>query len=83
VYAVSAVYVRGEEHRLGLHLGARSMDHRMFGVLANAGGSTSIGESCGLSGTWGPDGRVLAQADLAGSATVITTLQPPVLVPFR
>jgi hypothetical protein len=36
VYAVSAVYV----HRLGLHLGARSMDHRMFGVLANAPGPT-------------------------------------------
>ncbi|MCZ9882503.1 carbon-nitrogen hydrolase family protein [Arthrobacter sp. B2a2-09] len=83
LYAVSAVYVQGEEHRLGLHLGARSMDNRMFGVLANMGGSGAIGDSCGLSGAWGPDGRVLAQLDVSGSAIAIATLQPEALLPFR
>ncbi|MFJ5955785.1 nitrilase-related carbon-nitrogen hydrolase [Paenarthrobacter sp. NPDC092416] len=71
VYAVSALYVSGEETRLGLHLGARSMDHRMFGLLANLGGSTSLGESCGRSGTWGPDG--LSGASAAGRGTEIIT----------
>ncbi|MHC6220253.1 carbon-nitrogen hydrolase family protein [Arthrobacter sp. MMS24-S77] len=83
VYAVSAVYVRGEEHRLGLHLGARSMDYRMFGVLANMGGPTSLGDSCGLSGAWGPDGRALARLDVTGSAIAVATLQPEALLPFR
>ncbi len=83
LYAVSAVYVQGEEHRLGLHLGARSMDNRMFSVLANMGGSGAIGESCGLSGAWGPDGRVITQLAVRGSAIATVTLQPEALLPFR
>ncbi|WGM22160.1 carbon-nitrogen hydrolase family protein [Paenarthrobacter sp. OM7] len=70
VYAVSALYTRGEELRLGLHLGARSMDHRMFGLLANLGGETPLGPSCGLSGAWGPDGAALVR--VAGTGTEVT-----------
>ena len=55
-YAVSAVYTQDEDHRLELHLGARAMDNRMFAILANLGGTTALGPSCGLSGFWGPDG---------------------------
>ena len=42
IYAVSALYAAGEDHRLALHLGARAMDNRMFSVLANLGGTTGI-----------------------------------------
>ena len=56
IYAVSALYTAGEDHRLALHLGARAMDNRMFSVLANLGGTTGLGPSAGGSGFWGPDG---------------------------
>ena len=54
IYAVSALYTAGEEHRLALHLGARAMDNRMYSVLANLGGTTELGPSAGGSGFWGP-----------------------------
>jgi 5-aminopentanamidase len=69
VYCLSALYTQEDEHRLGLHLGARAMDHRMFTLLANLGGRSTLGESCGLSGFWGPDGYPLKQA--AGTRTEI------------
>jgi predicted amidohydrolase len=59
------------------------MDNRMFAVLANLGGSTSIGESCGLSGAWGPEGRRLTRLDITGPATVKTTLQHQALAQFH
>lgn len=83
VYAVSALYARGEERRLGLHMGARSMDHRMFGLLANLGGKTSVGASCGLSGAWGPDGASVAQAKSLKTETVVVTLERSSLDRFR
>ncbi|OFI36867.1 hydrolase [Arthrobacter sp. SW1] len=83
IYAVSAVYVEGEEHRLGLHLGSRAMDHRMFGILANLGGETGIGSSCGLSGTWGPDGLAVSQTAGNGSAIALATLEPKALLTYR
>ncbi|MET3952318.1 carbon-nitrogen hydrolase family protein [Arthrobacter sp. UYEF36] len=75
VYAVSARYAAGEDHRLALHLGARAMDHRMFSVLANLGGTTDSGPSAGGSGFWGPDGLVLRQAAGTGTEVLTATLQ--------
>lgn len=75
IYAVSALYSAGEDHRLALHLGARAMDHRMFSVLANLGGTTEFGPSAGGSGFWGPDGLVIRQAAGTGSEVVTATLQ--------
>lgn len=83
VYAVSALYSRGEELRLGLHLGARSMDHRMYGLLANLGGATPLGASCGFSGAWGPDGAALAQAAGTGTEVVMVTLDRSRLDGYR
>ncbi|MFE4195483.1 carbon-nitrogen hydrolase family protein [Paenarthrobacter sp. NPDC056912] len=83
VYAVSALYVGGEETRLGLHLGERSMDHRMFGLLANLGGHTPLGESCGRSGTWGPDGLAGARAGGNGTEIVVSTLDGSSLDGYR
>ncbi len=75
VYAVSALYTRGEELRLGLHMGARSMDHRLFGLLANLGGETPLGTSCGLSGAWGPDGASVVQVKGVGTEIVMAELE--------
>lgn len=61
VYAASALYVEGEERRVDIHFASRAMDHRMFAVLANHAGPTSIGTSIGGSGLWSPTGdRCLA-----------------------
>ncbi len=75
VYAVSALYTHGEELRLGLHLGARSMDHRLFGLLANLGGETPLGTSCGLSGAWGPDGASMVQVKGIATEIVMAELE--------
>ncbi len=83
VYAVSALYVSGEELRLGLHLGSRSMDHRMFGLLANLGGKTPLGSSCGLSGGWGPEGAAVAKAAGTGTETVMVNLVRSSLEGYR
>ncbi|MET3905568.1 carbon-nitrogen hydrolase family protein [Paenarthrobacter sp. 4246] len=83
VYAVSALYTRGEELRLGLHLGARSMDHRMFGLLANLGGETLLGPSCGLSGGWGPDGVALVRMAGTGTEVAMVSLNRSRLDAYR
>lgn len=82
-YAVSAAYTQDEDHRLELHLGARAMDNRMFGILANLGGTTPLGSSCGLSGFWGPDGLRMKKAAGRGTEVVTATLQRSALQEFR
>ena len=82
-YAVSAVYTREEDRRLDLHLGARAMDNRVFGILANLGGITALGPSCGLSGFWGPDGLRMKKAAGTGTEVVTATLQRSALQKFR
>lgn len=83
VYAVSALYTTAEERRLALHLGARAMDNRMFSILANLGGSSPLGTSCGLSGFWGPDGLELRKAAGTGTEVVTAVLQRSALRKFR
>jgi predicted amidohydrolase len=83
VYAVSALYTQDEGHRLGLHLGARAMDNRMYGVLANLGGRTPLGPSCGLSGFWGPDGLSTQQAGGVGTEVVTAVLRRGSLDRYR
>jgi predicted amidohydrolase len=74
VYAVSGLYIQGEGTRLGLHLGARAMDNRMYTLLANLGGRTSLGPSCGLSGFWGPDGLAMQRAKGTGTEVLTAVL---------
>ena len=74
LYAASAVYVRGEERRLDLHFGARAMDSRFFALLANAGGESALGPSCGNSGIWGPDGHRIVHASGTGPEVVTALL---------
>lgn len=82
-YCVSGLYTRGEERRLDLHLGARAMDHRMFTLLANLAGSTPLGESCGLSGIWSPDGMPLKRASGNRTEVVAGLLQRSTLHRLR
>jgi predicted amidohydrolase len=77
VYAVSGLYTAAEGRRLVLHLGARAMDHRMYSVLANLGGTTPLGPSAGRSGFWGPNGLVLRQAAGTGTEVLTATLLHP------
>jgi predicted amidohydrolase len=83
VYAVSALYTQGEGQRLGLHLGARAMDNRMYGVLANLGGRTTLGPSCGLCGFWGPDGLSMQSAGGTGTEVVTAVLRRGSLDRYR
>ncbi|MGX1161642.1 putative amidohydrolase [Arthrobacter sp. SLBN-100] len=83
LYCVSALYTENEEHRLALHLGARAMDNRMFTALANLGGSSPLGASCGLSGFWGPDGLPMKRAAGTGTEVVSSILQRSRLEKFR
>ena len=83
LYAVSALYTQEEGHRLGLHLGARAMDNRMYSVLANLGGRTPLGPSCGLSGFWGPDGLSMQQAGGTGTEVVTAVLRRGSLNRYR
>lgn len=83
VYCVSALYTKDEEYRLGLHLGARAMENRMFTLLANLGGRSPLGESCGLSGFWGPDGYPLKHAAGTRTEVVPCVLQRSRLEKYR
>ena len=58
VYAASVVFVAGEEGVLDERMRARTADHAMVGLAANAGGPGSSGGS----GAWAPDGSALATA---------------------
>ena len=84
LYVASSLYVLpGEERRMDLHLGARAMDNRIFGSVANYAGATGGGTSCGLSGVWGPDGAVVERAAGAGEKLVVATLDPAALRRYR
>lgn len=83
IYAVSALYLRGEEHRAALHLGSRAMDNRMFSILANLGGETGAGPSCGQSGLWGPDGLPVKRSAGTGTEVITAVLEQSALQEFR
>jgi predicted amidohydrolase len=83
LYIVSALYMRGEERRVDLHLGARAMDNRMFAALANYAGRTGGFESIGGSGVWLPTGDVAQRAENAKPALLFIDLDPAKLRPYR
>ncbi|MEJ7734394.1 MAG: carbon-nitrogen hydrolase family protein [Polyangiaceae bacterium] len=83
VYAVSALYMRGEERRRDLHLAARAMDNRIFSVLSNYAGRTGAHVSCGMSGAWSPTGDVMEVVEGAGDAMLVVDLDPGQLPQLR
>nr|WP_246851972.1 carbon-nitrogen hydrolase family protein [Patulibacter sp. SYSU D01012] len=81
LYAVSALYVTGEERRLDVHMAARAQDHRMFVALANhAAGPRPGWTSCGLSGVWAPDATRVPAPD-AGAGLRVARLSAAALAP--
>jgi predicted amidohydrolase len=83
LYLVSALYMRGEERRVDLHLGARAMDHRMFSALANYAGTTGGFESLGGSGVWRPTGEVARRVEGTAPELVVSDLDPGELRRYR
>ncbi|MGB3328161.1 MAG: carbon-nitrogen hydrolase family protein [Thermomicrobiales bacterium] len=83
IYACSAMYDVAEVRRLGLHFGARAMDHRMVSLLANCAGSGRGWESCGLSGTWGPDGERRTVAPDRAPRLVIDRIERATIARYR
>ena len=81
-YVASSLYVEGEERRMDVHFAARAMDHRMYGVVANHTGPTSIGVAFGASGVWAPTGERLVEAG-TGSEMVVATLGAAGLAKFH
>ena len=82
VYVVSAFYAATEFERMGIHLAARAMDHRMYSVVANFAAAGGTIGSCGGSGVWGPDGRCLVRAG-ADVAVVATQVDPVEIARLR
>jgi len=82
LYVTSAMYTTSEIRRLDLHFASRAMDHRMFSLLANLTGTGPGWESCGRSGTWGPDGDVRVTVDTE-PGLVIDRLPYADLLAFR
>ncbi|MGC4192231.1 MAG: carbon-nitrogen hydrolase family protein [Thermomicrobiales bacterium] len=83
LYACSAMYDVSEVRRLDLHFGARAMDHRMVSLLANCTGAGKGWESCGLSGTWGPDGERRAIASDRAPQLVIDRIERATIGRYR
>src|SRR5699024_4979100 len=83
LYLVSALYVRGEERRLDLHLVARAMDNRVLAALANYASTTGRHVSFGLSGVWGPSGEVLERTAAPDETLVVVDLDPSQLARYR
>jgi 5-aminopentanamidase len=83
LYAVSALYIVGEERRADLHFGARAMDYRMFSCLANYAGITGGHVSSGGSGVWLPTGEPLVRSASSDQELVVADLDPGSLAPFR
>jgi predicted amidohydrolase len=72
VYVGSALYVEGEERRVDIHFASRAMDHRMYAVLANHSGPTSLGRSLGGSGAWSPTGDRVHEGGTQAELVVLT-----------
>ena len=59
------------------------MDNRIYTLLANLGGLTPLGPSCGLSGFWGPDGLTMQHASGTGTEVLTAVLRRGALERYR
>jgi predicted amidohydrolase len=75
-YLCCGMFTRGdEEYRRDLYLATRALENTCYTVLANHVGTTGTGPACGRSAVFGPDGRVVAEADADRVDVVVATLQ--------
>ncbi|MDI2128644.1 carbon-nitrogen hydrolase family protein [Yinghuangia seranimata] len=75
-YLCAGLFTRGDaEYRRGLYLATRALENTCYTVLANHIGATGDGPGCGRSAVFGPDGRVVAEADGERVDVVVATMQ--------
>ncbi|MGW0664241.1 carbon-nitrogen hydrolase family protein [Streptodolium elevatio] len=75
-YLCCGLFTRGdEEYRRGLYLATRALENTCYTIVANHVGATGDGPACGRSAVFGPDGRVVAEADGERVDVVVATLQ--------
>lgn len=75
-YLCSGLFTRGDlEYRRGLFLATRALENTCYTVLANHVGATGDGPACGRSAVFGPDGRVVTEADGERVDVITATLQ--------
>lgn len=75
-YVCPGVYTRGDdEHRRDLYFAARALENTCYTVLANHIGDTALGPACGRSVVYGPDGRVVIEADAERVDVIAATFQ--------
>ncbi|MFJ8645188.1 carbon-nitrogen hydrolase family protein [Streptomyces sp. NPDC093546] len=79
-YVVGALFGVGNGyHESRMWFPARAFDNTMYTVLANHVGVTGGWHTCGGSGVWGPDGRLVAEAGPEKREIVAADLDPEVL----
>jgi predicted amidohydrolase len=75
-YLCPGVFTRGDsEHRRDLYFAARALENTCYTVVANHIGDTALGPGCGRSAVYGPDGRVVIEADGERVDVVSATFQ--------
>ncbi|MET9426335.1 MULTISPECIES: carbon-nitrogen hydrolase family protein [unclassified Streptomyces] len=79
-YVVGALFGVGNGyHESRMWFPARAFDNTMYTVLANHVGVTGGWHTCGGSGVWGPDGRLVAEAGPEKREIVVADLDPEML----
>ncbi|MFF9866627.1 MULTISPECIES: carbon-nitrogen hydrolase family protein [unclassified Streptomyces] len=83
-YVVGALFGVGNGyHESRMWFPARAFDNTMYSVLANHVGRTGGWNTCGGSGVWGPDGRLVAEAGAEEAEVVLADLDPVALKDVR
>ena len=83
-YLVGAMFGEGPgAHQRATVFPARALDNTCYVVLANHNSPSGPYRGCGGSAVWGPDGRLLADAETADPGLAAVTLDPAVLASVR
>ncbi len=83
-YLVGAMFGEGPgAHQRATVFPARALDNTCYVVLANHNSPSGPYRGCGGSAVWGPDGRLLADAETADPGLATVTLDPVVLASVR
>ncbi|MGW2838503.1 carbon-nitrogen hydrolase family protein [Streptomyces sp. NPDC001493] len=83
-YLVGALFSVGNgHHESRTWFPARALDNTVYTVLANHIGTTGGWNTCGGSGVWGPDGRLLTEAGPDRREVVTADLDPAALTAAR
>ncbi|GAB1646562.1 carbon-nitrogen hydrolase family protein [Krasilnikovia sp. MM14-A1259] len=83
-YLVGALFSVGNgHHESRTWFPARALDNTMYTLMSNHVGAIGGWNACGSSAVWGPDGRLVAEADTTSTTMVVADLDPGVLRDVR